>query len=86
VIIGGGVALHFVSRALGWRQATTWREAGDRLFMFGAPWQVRAVFFATVGGGSAYHLAAGSYRWFWWLLPIVAGAVLVETILNRRRG
>lgn len=85
VIIGGGVVLYVVSRALGWPQAKSWSDVADRLFMVGAPWQIRAVFFLMIGGGSAYHLAKGSYGWYWWLLPAVAGILFVDAVVNRRK-
>jgi hypothetical protein len=84
VIVGGGVILHAVSRARGWPQARSWSDVGDRLFMVGAPWPFQALFLATIGGGSAYHLATGTYRWYWWFLPAVAGAALVEVLVRRR--
>jgi hypothetical protein len=84
VIVGGGLILHFVSRALGWPEARTWSEVGDRLFMVGAPWQIQALYLAIIGGGSTYHLATGSHRWFWWLLPAVAWSAFVEVLLHAR--
>ena len=53
--------------------------------MVGAPWQIRAVFFLMIGGGSAYHLAKGSYGWYWRLLPAVAGILFVDAVVNRRK-
>jgi hypothetical protein len=82
VIVGGGVGLHLVSRALHWPQARSWADVSDRL-LGGGPWQIRAVFFAIIGAGSAYQLATGSYRWFWWVLPVVAWAAFAEVLLNR---
>jgi hypothetical protein len=84
VIVGGGVALHFVTRALHWQQARSWADVGDSLLGGGPAWQLWAVFLAIVGGGSLYHLATGSHRWFWWLLPIVAWAAFVDVIVSRR--
>jgi hypothetical protein len=84
VIIGGGVILHVVYRVLGWPQARRWSDAGNALFMVGVPWQVRALFFALIGGGSAYHLATGAYHWYWWLVPAVAFAVLGEVVVTRK--
>jgi hypothetical protein len=83
VIVVGGVALHFVTRALHWQQARSWADVSDSLLGAGPAWQLRAVFLAIIGGGSLYHLATGSYRWFWWLLPVVAWAAFVELIVNR---
>jgi hypothetical protein len=81
-IVGGGVGLHFVTRALRWPQARSWADVSDRL-LGGGSWQIRAVFLAIIGGGSLYHLTTGSYRWFWWLLPVVAWAAFVEVLLSR---
>lgn len=86
VIVAGGVVLHLVSRALDWPRARSWADVSDRLLLAGAPWQIRALFFAVIGGGSLYHLATGSYRWYWWLLPVVAWVTFVEVVLNRRKS
>jgi len=85
VIVGGGIVLYVVERVLGWPRATRWSDVGDRLFMVGAPWQIQALFLATIGGGSLYHLATGSYRWYWWLLPLVAWLAFAEVVVNRRK-
>ena len=86
VIVGGGVGLHFVTRALGWRQARSWADVSDSLLGAGPAWQFRAIFLAIVGGGSTYHLATGSYRWFWWLLPAVAWVAFAEVVVRRDRS
>jgi hypothetical protein len=54
--------------------------------MVGAPWWLRALFFATIGGGSLYHLASGHYRWYWWLLPTIAWLAFAEAVVRRTRA
>jgi hypothetical protein len=83
IIVGGGMALYVVERVSGWPRAKSWSDVGNRLFMVGAPWQIQALFLATIGGGSLYHLATGSYRWYWWLLPLVAWLAFAEVAVNR---
>lgn len=84
VIVGGGVALYLVGRLLGWPPLRRWSDVGDRLFLVGAPWWLQALFCATVGGGSLYHLASGHYRWFWWFLPAVAWLAFADVVVRRR--
>ena len=84
VIIGGGVVLSVVGRALGWPQARSWADVSDRLLLAGAPWPLQAIFLAIVGGGSLYHLASGHPRWFWWFLPAVAWFAFVVVVVRRK--
>jgi hypothetical protein len=84
VIIGGGIGLHFVSRALHWPRARNWADVSDSLLGAGPVWQLRAVYLAIIGGGSLYHLATGSHRWYWWLLPLVAWTAFAEVVVRRK--
>ena len=85
VIVGGGIVYYVIGRARGWPQAKRWSEVGDSLFLVGAPWWLQALFLATVGGGSLYHLASGHYRWFWWFLPAVAWLAFAWVVLSAAR-
>jgi len=71
----------------GWPPAARgWSDVGDRLLLIGAPWWLQALFCATVGAGSLYHLATGHYRRCWWFLPAVAWLGFAEVVVNRRRA
>ena len=85
VIVGGGMVLYVVERARGWPRAKSWADVSDRLLVVGAPWQIRALYLAIIGGGSLYHLATGSQRWYWWLLPLVAWVAFAEVVFNRAK-
>jgi hypothetical protein len=86
LIVVGGMVLYVVERARGFPQAKSWADVSDRLFMVGVPWQIRALYLAMIGGGSLYHLATGSYRWYWWLLPLVAWFAFAEVMVTRGKG
>jgi hypothetical protein len=85
VIIGGGVGLYVWGRVRGSpRTQKSWADVADSLFLIGAPWWLLALFFAIVGSGSLYHLASGHYRWFWWLLPVVAWLGFAVVVVRRK--
>jgi hypothetical protein len=84
VIVGGGIGLYLLGRVRGWPPAArSWSEVGDRLFLRGVPWWMQALYCALIGAGSLYHVATGSYRWYWWLLPAVAWLAFAEVVVRR---
>jgi hypothetical protein len=86
IIIGGGVAISLIGRVRRQpRRIDRWADVGDRLFMVGVPWWGQALFLAIIGGGSSYHLATGTYHWFWWTLPAVAWVAFAWVIVTRNR-
>jgi hypothetical protein len=86
IIIGGGVGLYLLGRVRGWPQARRWSDVGDRLLLVGAPWWMRALFLAIIGGGTLYHLATGHDRWYWWFLPAVAWLAFVDVVVRRKKA
>jgi hypothetical protein len=48
------------------------------------PWQVQAVVWAMLGGGSLVNPATARIGGYWWLLPAVAWLMFAMVVVKRK--